>query len=194
MTDQPEATPKDKPEASTPEPTSTPAPEPVEADGTASPSPADPAAPSGDAPDAASPAEAPRKKSTVNNPYIWGTGRRKASVARVRIRPGDGKFLINKRELDEFFRLDKDRFAARKPLEVTDTVKSFDVFVNVHGGGLTGQAGAVSLGLARALVGTDPEHQLKLKEHNLMSRDARRVERKKYGQRGARRRFQFSKR
>lgn len=134
------------------------------------------------------------KKRSVVNPFVWGTGRRKASVARVRIRPGDGKFLINKREVDKFFSLDKDRASARKPLNVTDTLTSVDVFVNVGGGGTTGQAGAVLLGLARALAKANPTCEPKLREHKLLHRDPRRVERKKYGQRGARRRFQFSKR
>lgn len=144
------------------------------------------------------PIEAPptekKKKSSVVNPYIWGTGRRKTAVARVRIRPGDGKFLINKREVDEYFKLGKDRQAVRTPLQVTDTGKTMDVFVNMGGGGVTGQAGAVLLGLARALVKADPVHEPKLREKNLLTRDPRKVERKKYGQRGARRRFQFSKR
>ncbi len=146
---------------------------------------------------AATPVTAPsadRKKSAVADPYYWGTGRRKAAVARVRIRPGDGKFLINKREVNTFFKLDKDRQAVLTPLEVTETTKSMDVFVNVGGGGISGQAGAVVLGLARALAKANPDHEPKLRDQNLLSRDPRRVERKKYGQRGARRRFQFSKR
>ena len=127
-------------------------------------------------------------------PYTWGTGRRKTSVARVRIRPGEGEFTINKREVDEYFKIKKDRQAVQTPLEVTETGKSMDVHVNVHGGGISGQAGAVLLGLARALAKADGDHIAKLKEHNLLTRDPRKVERKKYGQRGARRRFQFSKR
>lgn len=138
--------------------------------------------------------EAPSEKKPGNATYTWGTGRRKASVARVRIRPGDGTFLINKRKVDEFFKIDRDRAAAYRPLEVTDTKKDYDVFVNVGGGGITGQSGAVMLGLARALVKVDAQYEPKLREHNLLHRDPRRVERKKYGQRGARRRFQFSKR
>jgi small subunit ribosomal protein S9 len=129
-----------------------------------------------------------------NNPYYWGTGRRKTSVARVRVRPGDGKFIINKKEVDDFFRLDKDRRAVRTPLNVTDTRKAVDVFVNVHGGGISGQSGAVVLGLARALVKANPDYEATLRAKNLLTRDPRKVERKKYGQRGARRRFQFSKR
>lgn len=126
--------------------------------------------------------------------YYWGTGRRKTSVARVRVKPGQGAFVVNKREVDEFFRIDRDRAAVRKPLDVTDTGKLYDVFVNVHGGGFTGQTGAVVLGLARALVAANPDCEAKLREHNLLTRDPRKVERKKYGRRGARRRFQFSKR
>ncbi len=133
-------------------------------------------------------------RSGVNNPYIWGTGRRKSSVARVRIRPGTGKFVVNKREVDQFFHLEQARQAVRTPLRVTETTQAVDVFVNVNGGGTTGQAGAVLLGLARALLKANPEYGTKLREHNLLSRDPRKVERKKYGQRGARRRFQFSKR
>ncbi len=148
-----------------------------------------------DASPAAVPAPAPsRKPSSVHNPYTWGTGRRKTAVARVRIRPGDGKFLINKREVDRYFLLEKDRQAVRVPLEVTGMGGTIDVFVNVKGGGITGQAGAVVLGLARALAKHDPSLTPRLKEHQLLTRDPRKVERKKYGQRGARRRFQFSKR
>lgn len=173
------------------EPTPTPDITPVEP--TETPVPAIEAAPS----DAQVPASAPAtvdRKSPASRPYIWGTGRRKAAVARVRIRPGEGKFTINKREVDDFFKLDKDRQAVRTPLKVTETDKTTDIFVNVGGGGISGQAGAVVLGIARALVKADPVHAPKLKEHNLLTRDPRRVERKKYGQRGARRRFQFSKR
>ncbi len=142
-------------------------------------------------------AEAPattKKKSKVNNPYIWGLGRRKAAVARVRIKPGEGKFLINKKEVDKFFCLDRDRNAVRKPLTVTDSAKQYDVWVNVGGGGTTGQAGAIVLGLARALMKSNPDAEGVLRENQVLTRDARKVERKKPGQRGARRRFQFSKR
>ncbi len=134
------------------------------------------------------------KNSGVNNPFVWGTGRRKTAVARVRIRPGTGQFMVNKRKVDEFFPLEHARQEVRTPLTVTDTAKSIDVFVNVRGGGPTGQAGAVVLGLARALIKANTDHEAKLREHKLLSRDPRKVERKKYGQRGARRRFQFSKR
>ncbi len=166
---------------------------------TDTPTPETPAVEAPTAPTASTPPPAPaksasRKNTGVVNPYFWGTGRRKSAVARVRIRPGDGKFIINKRELNEFFRLDKDRNSARKPLEVTETGKTMDVFVNVGGGGTTGQAGAVLLGVARALMKANADHGVKLKEQNLLSRDPRRVERKKPGQPGARKRFQFSKR
>jgi len=137
---------------------------------------------------------AARKPPLKGNPYQWGTGRRKTAVARVRIRAGSGKFLVNDREVDEFFKGDRDRKAVRTPLTVTETGGSMDVFVNVQGGGISGQAGAVVLGLARALLKTNADYEPKLRAQNLLTRDARKVERKKYGQSGARRRFQFSKR
>jgi small subunit ribosomal protein S9 len=134
------------------------------------------------------------KKSGGANPYVWGTGRRKTAVARVRIRPGAGKFLINTREVEKFFTLEKDRTAVLTPLRVTNSAKNLDVFVNVSGGGVTGQAGAIVLGLARALVKSNSDHEAVLRDHHLLTRDARKVERKKYGRPGARKRFQFSKR
>ena len=129
-----------------------------------------------------------------NNPYVWGTGRRKSAVARVRIRPGTGKFLVNNRELDKYFALEPDQMAARAPLEIAEASGRWDIFVNLHGGGTTGQAGAVKLGLARALLKATPDLEAKLRDNGLLTRDARKVERKKYGRRGARRSFQFSKR
>lgn len=137
---------------------------------------------------------APAPGSAQVNPYVWGTGRRKSAVARVRIRPGTGKFLINNRELDQYFALEPDRLAARAPLEVAEAGSRWDVFVNIRGGGTTGQAGAVKLGLARALAKATPETEAALRDKGLLTRDARKVERKKYGRRGARRSFQFSKR
>ncbi len=128
------------------------------------------------------------------NPYYWGTGRRKTAVARVRVRPGTGKFTVNKKDVDEFFCIDRDRKSVRTPLAVTETLKEVDVFVNVKGGGISGQTGAVVLGLARALMAANPGYEPYLRAKHLLTRDARKVERKKYGQRGARRRFQFSKR
>ena len=126
--------------------------------------------------------------------YIFGTGRRKKAVARVRIRPGTGKILVNKRDLEVFFVHEKDRTAAISPLKTTGMTSSLDVWVNVRGGGSTGQADAVKLGLARAIAKAIPDAEHTLRDSNLMTRDARIKERKKYGQRGARRRFQFSKR
>ena len=130
----------------------------------------------------------------INNPYIWGTGRRKTSAARVRIKPGTGKFLINDREFDKFFLTDDTRRAAMQPLVVTETRNNFDIWVNVAGGGITGQAGAVSLGVARALLRENANFDKVLREHGLLTRDSREVERKKYGRHKARRSTQFSKR
>lgn len=126
--------------------------------------------------------------------YIWGTGRRKSSVARVRIRMGKGTFEVNGKPVDKYFCLAKDQARVREPLSATEADKKLDIFVNAKGGGITGQADAIVLGLARALYKHDDECGPALKERNLLSRDPRKVERKKYGQRGARRRFQFSKR
>ncbi len=160
-----------------------------------------PTTPEADAPETADAVETPQPAPVPatltrlgEREYIWGTGRRKSSVARVRIRTGEGKFIINKREVDAYFRVDTHRRTVNAPLRATDSGKSFDVFVNVCGGGITGQAGAISLGLSRALAKVDPELEAKLRDKNLMTRDPRRVERKKYGQPGARKRFQFSKR
>jgi small subunit ribosomal protein S9 len=150
--------------------------------------------PGGDAPTPGAAPTPAKKKSNPSDPYTWGVGRRKTAVARVRIRPGDGQFQINKRPVDKFFALDCDRGSVRTPLRVTQTADSVDVFVNVRGGGVSGQAGAVVLGLARALARYNADLEPKLRENHLLSRDSRKVERKKYGQRGARRRFQFSKR
>jgi len=126
--------------------------------------------------------------------YWWGTGRRKAAVARVRIRPGSGKIQVNKRDLEAYFTEVQDRQDVASPLDATKTTDKIDVFVNVKGGGSTGQAGAIKLGVARALKDYDSALESILREHNFLSRDSRRVERKKYGQPGARKRFQFSKR
>ena len=125
---------------------------------------------------------------------IWGTGRRKTAVARVRLMPGDGKIIINDREVDAYFTEPKDRNSVRSPLLATKAVKAYDIFVNVHGGGPTGQAEAVKLGIARVLMKVDEAFQPALREGKFLTRDPRMKERKKYGQKGARRRFQFSKR
>lgn len=129
-----------------------------------------------------------------SSPFVWGVGRRKTAVARVRIRLGDGKLIINKRPCDEYFLIEVDRQAVRSPLQATDTVGRWDIYANVNGGGPTGQAGAVMLGLARALAKADSTLEPALRENGLLTRDSRMKERKKYGQKGARKRFQFSKR
>jgi len=134
------------------------------------------------------------KKEPDKGGYYWGTGRRKSSVARVRIKPGDGKLLINKRKLGEYFRREQDRKMIMAPLKAVDGEKTFDVFVNVRGGGTSGQSGAARLGIARALRNYNEEYMQVLRDGGHLTRDSRMVERKKPGQRGARRRFQFSKR
>ena len=126
--------------------------------------------------------------------FIWGTGRRKTSVARVRVKPGSGKFLVNEREVDNYFSELQHRDACYAPLKATQIEGKLDIFVNVAGGGITGQSEAIRLGVARALKGYDPTLEQTLRDNNFLTRDARKVERKKYGQAGARRRFQFSKR
>ena len=134
--------------------------------------------------------EAHAKKKT----YIWGTGRRKTAVARVRIAPGSGKIEINKRELNDFLTNERDRKSIFGPLEVTNTGGKLDIFVSTLGGGSTGQAGAILLGIARAIAKYDPTLEVPLRTAGFLTRDSRMKERKKYGQRGARRKFQFSKR
>ncbi|MGA2497470.1 MAG: 30S ribosomal protein S9 [Tepidisphaeraceae bacterium] len=134
--------------------------------------------------------ETPAKKKT----YIWGTGRRKTSVCRVRIAPGSGKIEINGRSINDYFTNERDRKAIFGPLEVTNTGGKLDIWVNTDGGGPTGQSGALIMGLARALIKYDPTTLDALRISGFLTRDSRMKERKKYGQRGARRRFQFSKR
>jgi small subunit ribosomal protein S9 len=126
--------------------------------------------------------------------YFWGTGRRKSSVARVRMRAGSGKFEVNKKALDKYFTEERDRQDAVAPLQATETFGKVDVFVNVKGGGITGQAGAILLGVARALKKANPSYDDALRNGGFLTRDSRMKERKKYGKRGARRSFQFSKR
>src|SRR5213078_520160 len=126
--------------------------------------------------------------------YVWGVGRRKTACARVRIAPGSGKIQINGRTLNEYLTAERDRKAIFGPLEVTNTGGKLDVFVNAVGGGPTGQAGAIVMGLGRALAKYDSGLEDALRGGGFLTRDSRMKERKKYGQRGARRRFQFSKR
>jgi small subunit ribosomal protein S9 len=129
-----------------------------------------------------------------NTLQYYGTGRRKTSVARVYLRPGSGRIIVNKRDIDQYFERESTKLVLRQPLRLTETASSFDILVTVHGGGKTGQAGAVRLGISRALCEVNPAFRPALKKAGLLIRDARKVERKKYGQPGARKRFQFSKR
>jgi small subunit ribosomal protein S9 len=126
--------------------------------------------------------------------YNYGTGRRKSSVARVFIKTGSGKFVVNGKPLDQYFARETGRMVVRQPLELTNNLERFDIMVNVHGGGETGQAGAVRHGLTRALVGYDGTLKTTLSKAGLVTRDAREVERKKVGLHKARKRKQFSKR
>ncbi len=124
----------------------------------------------------------------------YGTGRRKSSVARVFLRPGSGKFTVNDREFDKYFPIEAQRMEVKQPLVTSETTSTFDITANVSGGGINGQAGALKMGIARALLEFNVELRKKLKVEGFLSRDARGKERKKYGQKGARKRFQFSKR
>ncbi|KRQ87263.1 30S ribosomal protein S9 [Caloramator mitchellensis] len=124
----------------------------------------------------------------------YGTGRRKTSVARVRLVPGEGNIIINKRNIEDYFGLETLKVIVRQPLALTGTLNKYDVLVNVHGGGFTGQAGAIRHGIARALVNADADLKPVLKKAGFLTRDPRMVERKKYGLKKARRAPQFSKR
>ena len=124
----------------------------------------------------------------------YGTGRRKSAVARVYLRPGSGKIVVNRRDFEEYFPNRVLKMVIRQPLLLTETADKFDILVNVRGGGPTGQAGAIRHGISRALLEYNPELRPRLKSAGLLTRDARQVERKKYGQPKARKRFQFSKR
>ena len=135
------------------------------------------------------------KATTKKKVQFWGTGRRKKAIARVRLIPaGDGAIVINGKSLDEYFGLDTLKFIVRQPLELVEATAKYDVAVNVCGGGFTGQAGAIRHGISRALLEAEPETRAALKKAGLMTRDPRSKERKKAGQPGARKRFQFSKR
>ena len=128
------------------------------------------------------------------NPYFYGTGRRKKSVARVRVYPGTGKITINDRDIDEYFGLETLKLIVRQPLALTGTAEKFDIVCRVQGGGVTGQAGAIRHGLSRALLQYDENLRPELKKAGFLTRDPRMKERKKYGLKGARRAPQFSKR
>jgi small subunit ribosomal protein S9 len=124
----------------------------------------------------------------------YGTGRRKSAVARVYLRPGTGKITVNRRDFEAYFPNRVLKMIIKQPLLITENAEKFDILVNVSGGGMSGQAGAIRHGLSRALLEFNPELRPKLKSAGFLTRDAREVERKKYGQPKARRRFQFSKR
>ncbi|HKS39005.1 MAG TPA: 30S ribosomal protein S9 [Blastocatellia bacterium] len=128
---------------------------------------------------------------TIQN---YGTGRRKSATARVFIKPGTGEIVVNKRKFEDYFQNEVHRMVIRQPLHLTDSVGKFDILVNVDGGGPAGQAGAVRHGLTRALIELNPDFRTRLKKAGFVTRDPRAKERKKYGQKGARKRFQFSKR
>ena len=129
-----------------------------------------------------------------SNPYFYGTGRRKSSVARVRVYAGTGKIIINDREIDDYFGLETLKLIVRQPLALTCTTEKFDIVCRVGGGGVTGQAGAIRHGLSRALLQYDENLRSTLKKAGFLTRDPRMKERKKYGLKGARRAPQFSKR
>ena len=129
-----------------------------------------------------------------SRPHFYGTGRRKSSVARVRVYAGSGKVTINGRNIDDFFGLETLKLIVNQPFEVTDTIGKFDIECNVNGGGVTGQAGAIRHGLSRALLQFNPELRGELKKAGFLTRDPRMKERKKYGLKAARRAPQFSKR
>ena len=131
---------------------------------------------------------------TSAKPYFYGTGRRKKSVARVRIYPGSGEITINGRSIDEYFGLETLKLIVNQPFGVTGTTGKFDIVANVTGGGISGQAGAIRHGVARALLNVDAENRAALKAAGLLTRDPRMKERKKYGLKAARRAPQFSKR
>jgi small subunit ribosomal protein S9 len=124
----------------------------------------------------------------------YATGRRKNAVARLWLQEGKGKFVVNEMTLNEYFLRDTARMVIQQPLELTDSIGKFDIFVNVSGGGISGQAGAVKHGISKALIEFNPEYRSILKKAGFLTRDPRAKERKKYGQRKARARFQFSKR
>ena len=138
------------------------------------------------------PASASRANHDANT--IKTTGRRKEAIARVRMTPGTGKIVINRRGYEDYFPRESWRVAVRQPLLLTHQLGKFDVAANVHGGGISGQAGAVRLGIARAILQLDAAHKATLRSAGLLTRDPRMKERKKYGQKGARKRFQWTKR
>jgi small subunit ribosomal protein S9 len=124
----------------------------------------------------------------------YATGKRKTAVARVWLRPGDGNITINKRHIDDYLKRETAKMVIRQPLELTETLGKYDIYVNVRGGGMSGQAGAIKHGISKALLEVNPDFRPLLKKAGFLTRDSRVKERKKYGQPGARKRFQYSKR
>lgn len=124
----------------------------------------------------------------------YATGKRKTAIARVWLKPGEGKITINKRSIDDYLKRETAKMVIRQPLELTETLDKFDIYVNVRGGGISGQAGAIKHGISRALLAVNPDFRPLLKRNGFLTRDSRIKERKKYGQPGARKRFQYSKR
>ena len=125
---------------------------------------------------------------------FYGTGKRKPSVARVWMRPGNGQMTVNKKPVEQYLVRESDRLLTMEPLKITDMADKFDIYVNVKGGGISGQAGAIRHGISRALILADPKLRDSVKKEGFLTRDSRMKERKKYGQPGARKRFQYSKR
>ncbi len=125
---------------------------------------------------------------------FYATGKRKESIAKVWLEPGDGKITVNKRDIHDYFKRESLECTVKQPLVLTDSLETLDVIATVRGGGLTGQSGALRLGIARALIESNADLRSKLKAAGFLTRDSREVERKKYGQPGARKKFQFSKR
>jgi len=152
------------------------------------------AAPAAEAPPAVAPAPMIARGKLDRFGTAWGTGRRKTAVARVQVRIGSGKFVVNGRQMTEFFCIERDRQVVEAPLRATEKLGGVDIAVNVEGGGTTGQSGAIMLGIARALEALNPSLHPTLAEGGFLTRDSRMVERKKYGFKKARRSFQFSKR
>jgi small subunit ribosomal protein S9 len=124
----------------------------------------------------------------------YATGKRKTAIARVWLMPGDGNITINKRHIDEYVKRETAKMVIRQPLELTETLGKYDIYVNVRGGGISGQAGAIKHGISKALLEANPDFRPLLKKSGFLTRDSRVKERKKYGQPGARKRFQYSKR
>jgi small subunit ribosomal protein S9 len=130
----------------------------------------------------------------MSEELYYATGKRKTSIARVWLKPGDGKVTINKRSIDDYLKRETAKMIIRQPLELTETLGKFDIYVNVRGGGMSGQAGAIKHGISKALLEVNPDFRPLLKKNGFLTRDSRIKERKKYGQPGARKRFQYSKR